>query len=237
MTTEKHAKTPAPAGQDKTARVGMWVSLSAAAVATVGILILAFYTHHQDQQSLVVAEPVPAAASEAAPSVIPVSEAQAASIAAATSDEQSKGMTAPSDVETVVAPETAPASAIASAPAAPLAADPAQAILANEHAVRAETQVVATGNSVQFYFAKGKADMAANTLTVLQAVVEGVKAGKKAVIVSYADDESNANLTKERASAVRTVLLAAGVPESSIEIKDPVTAADRDGRRVEVVLQ
>ena len=66
--------------------------------------------------------------------------------------------------------------------------------------------------------------------------IRGVKNGQKAVILSYAGVEANERLAKERAFAVRSVLLAAGVPESSIEIKEPTTA-DNDSRRVEVVLQ
>lgn len=243
MTTEKHsAKTPAPAEQDNNTRIGLWVGLGTAAAAAAGVLAMAFYTHYQDEKTTVSEPAAAVAASETAPSVIPTSEAQAASIAAATSDEQSKGMTAPSDVETTSAPAAsaaaidpaAAAQAPASAPAA--ASTPAQTILAQENAVHAETKVLAAADSVQFYFAKGKSDMAANTLEALKGIVEGVKNGKKAVIISHADSETNANLTKERASAVRTVLLAAGVPEGSIEIREPA-ASGEDSRRVDVVLQ
>ncbi|QMT34229.1 OmpA family protein [Conchiformibius steedae DSM 2580] len=242
MTTEKHsAKTPAPAEQDNNTRIGLWVGLGTAAAAAAGVLAMAFYTHYQDEKTTVSEPAAAVAASETAPSVIPTSEAQAASIAAATSDEQSKGMTAPSDVETTSAPAASAAAidpaAAAQAPAStPAASTPAQTILAQENAVHAETKVLAAADSVQFYFAKGKSDMAANTLEALKGIVEGVKNGTKAVIVSHADSETNANLTKERASAVRTVLLAAGVPEGSIEIREPA-ASGEDSRRVDVVLQ
>lgn len=243
MTTEKHsAKAPAPAEQDKNTRIGLWVGLGTAAATAAGVLAMAFYTHYQDEKTTVneASGVVAAAASEATPSIIPTSEAQAASIAAATSDEQSKGMTAPSDVET--ASEQAASAAVAASVAvepmasAPAAPNPAQTILAPENAVNAETKVVVTADGVQFHFAKGKSDMAANTLESLKGIVDGVKAGKKAVIISHADSESNANLIKERASAVRTVLLAAGVPEGNIEIRDPA-ASDENSRRVDVVLQ
>lgn len=242
MTTEKHsAKTPAPAEQDNNTRIGLWVGLGTAAAAAAGVLAMAFYTHYQDEKTTVSEPAAAVAASETAPSVIPTSEAQAASIAAATSDEQSKGMTAPSDVETTSAPAASaaaidPAAAVQAPASAPAASTPAQTILAQENAVHAETKVLAAADSVQFYFAKGKSDMAANTLEALKGIVGGVKNGKKAVIISHADSETNANLTKERASAVRTVLLAAGVPEGSIEIREPA-ASGEDSRRVDVVLQ
>lgn len=122
---------------------------------------------------------------------------------------------------------------IASAPVAP---SPADTILAKENAIQAESKVVAENGMVRFYFATGKADVTANTLESLKDTVEGAKAGKKVVILSYSNVESNERLARDRALAVRSVLLAAGIPDSSIEVSNP-TAENGDSRRVEVVLR
>ena len=63
-----------------------------------------------------------------------------------------------------------------------------------------------------------------------------MKAGKKAVILTYSNVESNENLARDRALAVRSVLLAAGIPDGSIQVSNP-TAETNDSRRVEVVLR
>lgn len=247
MSKEKNVHLP---DEDKTGKIGLWVSLGAAAAAALLVLGIALYTDHQEHEGK---ETETVAASDSSPSSIPTSESQAASIAAATSDQQSQGMTAPSDVGDETAAASAASEAAASAPAAAsavsaapaahaveaslsAASSPANAILAAENAVRAETRVSEENNAVVFHFATGKSDLAANTLEALKNTVEGVKSGKKAVIVSYADAESNATLTKERAFAVRSVLLAAGVPESHIEIKEPASGGS-NSRLVRVELQ
>lgn len=251
MSTQNQKNSPNT--PDQTERVGLWVGLGAAAVVAVGVLALAFYTDYKENNKT---ETV--AASEASGhqqpeivSSVPTSEAQAASLAAAATEKQINGMDAPAeDDDSISASEVAVASQVvaASAPvaasqavaptvqAASLAASsPAHAILANETAAE-QTQVTTENGTVKFTFATGKSDVAANTLQALNGVVEGVKAGKKAVILSYAGVEANERLAKERAFAVRSVLLAAGVPESNIEVKEPTTVAN-DSRRVEVVLQ
>lgn len=251
MSTEKKGKPSVPTTEntDKNNRIGLWVSMSAAAVAAVGVLAVAFYMDSGEHEPAAATETVQAASESSAPSSIPTSEGQAASMAAALSDQQSQGMTAPSDVgdenetasaaaasaASAVQPPAEGASAAASAPAA-AASSPAAAILAHETAVHSAAKAESTSDGhVRFYFARGKADLAADTLEALKGVVEGVKTGKKAVILSHADAESNASLIKERASAVRSVLLAAGVPGSSIEIKEPASG-NGDGRLVEVQL-
>lgn len=264
MSTQKPKPTPETTS-NQTERVGLWVGLGVAAVAAVGVLALAFYTDYTEKNKTEIV-----AASETSEhqqpeivSSIPISEAQAASLAAAATEKQINGMDAPAEDDdsinasevvvvtstTVIEPQ--PITASHTAASQPLAAShtaaptiqsastaassPAQAILANE-TVAEQTQVVAENGKVQFTFATGKSDVAANTLQALNGVVEGVKEGKKAVILSYAGIESNERLAKERAFAVRSVLLAAGVPESHIEVKEPTTVAN-DSRRVEVVLQ
>lgn len=233
--------------QDQTQRVGLWVGLGVAALTALGVLGLAFYTNYQEgkpnqEQSIANSASSNGSQQPEIVSSVPATEAQAASLAVANSDQQINGMTAPaeendddthaaSDVA-IAASQIQAASQVASAPAAP---SPAQTILANETAA-SQTQVIEENGVVKFTFATGKSDVAANTLQALNGVVDGVKNGQKAVILSYAGVEANERLAKERAFAVRSVLLAAGVPESSIEIKEPATA-DNDSRRVEVVLQ
>lgn len=239
--------------QDQTQRVGLWVGLGVAAVAAAGVLGLAFYTHYQENhknqnQAQVQHEQVQSAGAHLGTSQqpeivssIPTSEAQAASLAVANSDHQVQGMTAPAEesseneASAPVAPVVVSASVPAQAASTVAQPSPANVILENENAA-GQTQVVNDNGVVKFTFATGKSDVAANTLQALNDVVEGVKTGKKAVVLSYAGVESNERLAKERAFAVRSVLLAAGVPESSIEVKEPTTVAN-DSRRVEVVLQ
>ena len=226
MNTEKNAKnyannTPAEKGD----RFGLWVGLGAAALTALGVIGLAIYTDYQENQKTESASGV-AVVSEQAPSSIPVNETQAASIAANTSNIQSQGMTAPSDVGDVSAPS---ASAVA-------ASSTAKAILAADGVQQEQSKVVVDGDIVRFYFATGKADVTANTLESLKGIVNGVKAGKKAVILTYSNVESNENLARDRALAVRSVLLAAGIPDGSIQVSNP-TAETNDSRRVEVVLR
>ncbi len=99
---------------------------------------------------------------------------------------------------------------------------------------------------VKFYFAPGKAEVAAGGKAALGAVLAGVvQTGKKAAISGFTDPSGdpvkNAELAKQRALAVRDLLRASGVPEDKIvmvrpnDIKEGATTA-AEGRRVEVSL-
>ena len=101
------------------------------------------------------------------------------------------------------------------------------------------------GGVVKFYFANGKADLAAGGKDALVDVVKGVLAGKKAVLSGFVsasgDPVKNAELAKQRAFAVRDLLKIVGVPEDRIELKKPEdikagATSDEEGRRVEVTL-
>lgn len=214
-------------------RIGLWVGLGLAALTTIGVLSLSFYINykgaHTDQSD---AQASAVAASQQG--AIPASEAEAASMALTATKQQSQGMTAPADENTAASgAETATAST------------PAQSILAEQAAADAAAKVVVENGVVKFYFASGKAELAPNSQDALKGVVEGVHAGKKAVVSGYTDSsgnaELNAKLSKERAFAVRDALLSAGVPESSIEMKKPESSTGSgdktEARRVEVVLQ
>ena len=124
----------------------------------------------------------------------------------------------------------------AKAPA--VAAAPAAAVADDGASVRVENGVV------KFYFATGKADLAAGANEALADIVKGVAAGQKAVVSGFhdatGDAAQNAELAKNRALAVRDALQALGVAEDRIELKKPEatqgTGSNAEARRVEVVL-
>ena len=126
----------------------------------------------------------------------------------------------------------AKAPAVAAAPAA------AAAVADDGASVRVENGVV------KFYFATGKADLAAGANEALADIVKGVAAGQKAVVSGFhdatGDAAQNAELAKNRALAVRGALQALGVAEGSIELKKPEatqgSGSNAEARRVEVVL-
>jgi cytochrome c5 len=129
--------------------------------------------------------------------------------------------------------EPAAPGAAASAPQAAAAAEPADA-----------ASVKVEGGVVKFYFASGKADLAAGAAPALAELGKGVAGGKKVVVSGYhdatGDPAKNAELAKQRAFAARDALKAAGVAEDKIELKKPEqinagTAAD--ARRVELKLE
>lgn len=120
------------------------------------------------------------------------------------------------------------------------ASAPAQAV-----AVAADgASVVVENGVVKFYFASGKADLAAGANEALADVVKGVAEGKMAVVSGFHDATGdaalNAELAKQRALAVRDALKGLGVAEDKIELKKPeettATGSNAEARRVEVVL-
>jgi K(+)-stimulated pyrophosphate-energized sodium pump len=127
------------------------------------------------------------------------------------------------------------AAAPAAAPAMP-AATPAAG---DEASVRVE------GGVVMFFFASGKADVAAGAAAALADVAKGAAEGRRAVVSGYTDASGdpamNEELAKQRAFAVRDALKAAGVAEDRIELKKPEQSTGSgdpaQARRVEVVLQ
>jgi outer membrane protein OmpA-like peptidoglycan-associated protein len=128
---------------------------------------------------------------------------------------------------------TAPAAV--AAPAAAHGAAPA----ADAASVKVENGVV------KFYFASGKADVAAGAKDALAEAVKAVAAGKKAVVSGFhdasGDAAKNAELSKLRAFAVRDALKALGVTEDKIELKKPeetlAHGPAEQARRVEVSVQ
>lgn len=224
---KRRAAIPAAAEEgDKTQRFGLLLSLGFATLTAIAVLALAFAFSGDDEGD--------SAESEQA-SAVEMMEDEAASIATAMAETQTEGMTAPADT----------ASEAQTGDAADSATNPAEVILAPETQAAGEAKTVVENGIVKFYFATGKAELAPNSLDALKDVAAGVKEGKKAVVSGYTDStgnaEINAKLSKERAFAVRDALLAAGVPESSIELRKPASdtgsGSKEEARRVEVILE
>lgn len=112
------------------------------------------------------------------------------------------------------------------------------AVVVEEASVRVE------GGVVKFFFATGKADLAAGASEALADVVKGTVAGQKAVISGFHDATGdaalNAELAKSRALAVSAALQSLGVAETLIELRKPEatqgSGSNAEARRVEVVL-
>lgn len=124
------------------------------------------------------------------------------------------------------------------------ASAPAGAGVTPAAAVYEEALVRVDNGVVKFYFATGKADVAPGSNEALADVVRGVTQGKRAQISGFhdasGDAAANAELAKQRALAVRSTLLALGVKEGAIELREPAqtlaSGSDAQARRVEVVL-
>ena len=129
---------------------------------------------------------------------------------------------------------------------APVAAAPVNVVATETTTLVVEdgASVRVDGGIVKFYFASGKADVAAGANEALADVVNGVAAGKKAIVSGFHDATGsaavNAELSKQRAVAVRDALIALGVAEGSIELRKPeqmqASGSSAEARRVEVVL-
>jgi outer membrane protein OmpA-like peptidoglycan-associated protein len=135
----------------------------------------------------------------------------------------------------------AKAAVVAVAPVATPASDTAMpaAASADGASVKVENGVV------KFYFAAGKAELAQDGAKALADILAAAKTGKKIGLSGYVDPsgdpQKNAEIAKQRAFAVRDLLLASGVPESQIVLVRPndiqagATSA-AEGRRVEVFM-
>lgn len=144
----------------------------------------------------------------------------------------------------------------ASVPALPATAVPAPAPAVSSAAASSPAQLSAQAASdaasitveygvVKFYFASGKAELAAGAGEALVDVVKGARGGKKVIISGFHDATGgaaiNAELARQRALAVRDALKAAGVADSQIRLQKPEqmagTGSDAEARRVEISLQ
>ncbi|MDO4433565.1 MAG: OmpA family protein [Alysiella sp.] len=217
---------------DNGTRVGLWVGLSAAAIATVGVLALAFYTDYQANKKA--KESPSVGVSETTlhiqtSHILPANEQEAASMALVISETQSNGMTAPADeaIQNILPAQTI----ITPIETTPIADNQADVIVEN--------------GVVKFYFALGKSELGGDILAALNDINTGVKAGRKVVVSGYTDNtgdtQTNELLSKERAFKVRDALIAAGIPADQIEMQKPQittgSGSQSEARRVEVVLQ
>ena len=107
-----------------------------------------------------------------------------------------------------------------------------------------DASVVVENGVVKFYFASGKADLAAGALAALGDAIAAAKAGKQLVLSGFHDATGDpafkAELARQRAVAVRDALLGAGVAPASMELRKPEqttgTGNDAEARRVEVII-
>lgn len=201
----------------KEQRIGLWIAGGAAALSVLSIL---FYAVYGWESGKIEGSPK---YGQAASETVQVVET-----------------VLPASAETVVAAASA-ASSPSEQVLAEIPADPVPALVTADSA-----NVIVENGIVKFYFATGKADLAANAEEALKDVLAGVKEGRKAVISGFNDstgsDALNAELSKHRAFAVRNALLGFGVPESQIELRKPENTEagkgnDAEARRVEVVLE
>ncbi|MFC3873523.1 OmpA family protein [Neisseria musculi] len=211
----------------KEQRIGLWITGGAAALSVLSVLFYAVWGWENGR-----IEGSPGYGQEA--SAVVVEE----TVAAASAPEMQ-------DFETSEVLAAEPAAEAESGAAASGTA--AEQILADTETVAAGegAQAVVENGVVKFYFATGKADLAANAEEALKDVLDGAKEGKKAVISGFHDATGNRakneELSKKRAFAVRDALLGLGVPESQIEMRKPENATgsgnNAEARRVEVVLE
>ena len=100
------------------------------------------------------------------------------------------------------------------------------------------------GDTVNFYFATGSADLAPRAAEALAVVIKGVEGGRKALVSGFHDTTGdpalNEQLAQKRAATVRDVLTGLGVPPAKIDLKKPAvtsgSGSDAQARRVEVKL-
>lgn len=132
-----------------------------------------------------------------------------------------------------------PAPATDSADAAEAAAT-GVAAAADGASIRVEEGVV------KFYFASGSAELAPGAAEALAEVLKGVATGKTAVISGFHDTTGNRafneELSKQRALAVRDVLMMLGVAEDKLSLQKPAAEEmaagnNAEARRVEVRLE
>jgi cytochrome c oxidase cbb3-type subunit 2 len=127
----------------------------------------------------------------------------------------------------------AAAAAVAAAPAADADAD------ANGASVMVENGLV------KFYFASGKADVAAGGADALTDAAKAAAAGKTLSISGFhdatGDQAANQALAKQRAFAVRDALVALGVDAGQLELISPALSTGEgshaQARRVEVAIK
>lgn len=122
---------------------------------------------------------------------------------------------------------------------------PAVANVAASAAASTEAAAAGVPAAVKIFFETGKSEVPASAATDVAPIAMYLKANSTATVaVSGYHDASgnadvNAEVSKERAKAVRAVLVAAGVEESRVVLDKPQVSLggnDADARRVEVTV-
>lgn len=131
------------------------------------------------------------------------------------------------------------------AKAAAVAVAPAAAVAVAATPASDEASVKIENGVVKFYFAPGKAELAQDGAKALAEILAAAKTGKKVGISGFVDPsgdpQKNAELAKQRALAVKGLLVSAGVADAQIVMVRPsdinagATSA-AEGRRVEVFM-
>ncbi len=132
-------------------------------------------------------------------------------------------------------------------PGPPASASPAHSLTAVQAAQAASdaASVTVERDVVKFYFASGKADLAAGAGEALAGMVSAAKSGRMLVISGFhdatGDARKNAELARQRAQAVHSALKALGVAEQQIDLKKPEqrlgNGSNAEARRVEITLR
>lgn len=128
---------------------------------------------------------------------------------------------------------------------APKPAPEPEAVVMVAEALTDGASVSVDNGVVKFYFASGSAEVAAEGGNALVDVLGAVADGKQVVLSGFHDATGdaalNAELAKQRALAVRDLLVGMGVAPERIELKKPEEAladgAPAEARRVEVSVQ
>lgn len=210
------AATPEPSG-------GGWMKWLWLALAALAALLLLKFCGQKPADTAA----VPASAASAETVVVtPAAPASVAAPAAPASE--------PAPAPSAAAP-AADASATAAAPAA---ADASASANADAGTVKYENE------TLSFYFGTGKTTVDKNAADAVSAeIVAKGKEGKTLVVSGYndprGDKAKNAELSKNRAKAVKAYLVEQGVAEGKIDLRKPVETDGKSGslaedRRVDV---
>lgn len=142
-------------------------------------------------------------------------------------------------------PEGGEATVVQAAPGAATAPAAVSVVTETVTAVVPEgAGIQVSGGVVNFYFATGSADIAPGAAEALALVIQGVQAGRTALVSGYHDTTGdraiNEALARRRAETVRDVLLGLGVPADKVRLEKPAqtegSGNDAQARRVEVRL-
>jgi len=122
----------------------------------------------------------------------------------------------------------------------------ANATIPVDEAATAARATAAPVPGVKIYFELGKPDLPTDAQTQLAPLLTAAREQRRAWVISGYHDASgdaaaNAELAKQRAFAVRNLIVAAGVPAAAIELAKPAVALGgtdpREARRVDVSLR